>query len=221
MALVGNRSVLHKSPGRFLSGTVASIERSNFGKGGMIAGRFQAVSRIFGGMPGGHLSPSAWSLPRTAGAMSSSREAGLSIAATANAVGGVNAQASAAMTFGASAIGQLIAFGQGSASMVFAGAGAMTGIVQASGSSSFSFGSGSPILGAVVSGSGTAAMTFAASANILPADDTPPARTALASFSFGASATLRAIGNMSGTTEDTTVLTADGIADAVWAKVLP
>ena len=58
MALIGNRSVLHKSPGRFLAGTIASGERSNFSKGGMVASRFQAMSRILGGIPTGHLSPS-------------------------------------------------------------------------------------------------------------------------------------------------------------------
>ena len=51
MALIGNRTVLHKSPGRFLSGTVASIERSNFSRAGMLASRFQAVSPVFAGTP--------------------------------------------------------------------------------------------------------------------------------------------------------------------------
>ena len=45
MALIGNRSVLLKSPGRFLSGTVASIERSNFNKPGMMVGRFETFRR--------------------------------------------------------------------------------------------------------------------------------------------------------------------------------
>lgn len=69
MALIGNRSVLLKSPGRFLSGTVASIERSNFSRPGQMANRFQAMSRVAGGLPSGHLAPSSWSLPRTAGAL--------------------------------------------------------------------------------------------------------------------------------------------------------
>lgn len=70
MALIGNRSVLLKSPGRFLSGTVASIERSNFSRPGQIANRFQSMSPVFAGLPSGHLAPSSWSLPRTAGALS-------------------------------------------------------------------------------------------------------------------------------------------------------
>lgn len=65
MALIGNRSVLLKSPGRFLSGTVASIERSNFRP---LRNRFEQMSRL-SGIPSGHLSPSAWVLPQTAGGM--------------------------------------------------------------------------------------------------------------------------------------------------------
>jgi len=222
MALIGNRSVLHKSPGRFLSGTVASIERSNFGKGGMIANRFQALSMVFAGLPGGHLSPSAWSLPRRGGAMSSSREAVLSFAASGLAVGGVNASASASLSLNASGTGQLIAFGQGSATMTIGATGAMTGIIQGSGAASFSIGANSPILGAIASGSGSASMSITATANILPANDAPPARTGSASFTITGAATLRAVGHMSGSTAGGgDVLTADEIAAAVWAKVLP
>jgi hypothetical protein len=217
MALIGNRSVLHKSPGRFLSGTIASIERSNFSKGGMIANRFQSLSKVFAGMPGGHLSPSSWSLPRTAGAMSSFNEAGLSISANGLAVGGVNASASASMSLAATATGQLIAFAQGSASMMIGATGAMTGIIQGSGAASFSLTTNNPILGAIASGSGSASMSLSASANILPVDDTPPARTASASLSITGSATLRAIGHMSGSTVDNSILTSDTVASAVWS----
>lgn len=223
MALIGNRSVLHKSPGRFLSGTIASIERSNFGKGGMIANRFQALSKVFAGIPGGHLSPSAWSLPRTAGAMSSSREAQLNFTSSGLAVGGVNGSATSTMSFTATAAGQLIAFGQGTASMNIGAAGTMTGVLQASGAASFSLTTNNPILGAIAGGGGSASMTFTASADILPVDDTPPSRTAAASFTISAAATLRAIGYMSGSTAGAGAgeLTADAIADAVWSKVLP
>lgn len=74
MALIGNRSVLLKSPGRFLSGTVASIERSNFTTGSQIASRFQSLSKVLGAIPNGHNTPSAWSMARTAGAVSSRNE---------------------------------------------------------------------------------------------------------------------------------------------------
>lgn len=79
MALIGNRSVLLKSPGRFLSGTVASIERNNFATAGQLASRFQAMDPALGGIPNGHLSPSSWAMPRTPGAISSRNNAAITI----------------------------------------------------------------------------------------------------------------------------------------------
>ena len=71
MALVGNRSVLNKSPGRFINAGVATL-RSSFNKYGMI--RNAAVDPK-AAIPYGHLSPSSWVLPRKAGGMSSSNAA--------------------------------------------------------------------------------------------------------------------------------------------------
>lgn len=73
MALNGNKSILHNSPGRFLSGTAGTL-RSNRNKPGMQANRFQAMDRRSAALPEGHLPPSAWSLARTAGGMSSRNE---------------------------------------------------------------------------------------------------------------------------------------------------
>ncbi len=67
MALIGNRSVLLKSPGRFLSGTVASIQRNNFRP---LRNVYETTDRL-SGIPDGHLSPSSWFLPQVAGGMSS------------------------------------------------------------------------------------------------------------------------------------------------------
>ena len=73
MALIGNGSILHKSPGRFLSGTAGTL-RSGFNKPGMLAGRFETMDRLSAAIPGGHLSPSAWAMPRTAGGMGTVNE---------------------------------------------------------------------------------------------------------------------------------------------------
>ena len=220
MALIGNRSVLHKSPGRFLSGTVASIERSNFSKAGQIANRFQSLSMVFGGLPNGHLSPSSWSLPRTAGAMSSNNSAVMALAATGHAVGGVTASGSASMTFTVpDATGSLIASGAGAASFAITAGGTMTGNINGSGSAAFAITTNTPVLGALASGSGNAVMTFSATGNILPLDDTPPARTGSASFAITASAIPSAIGHMSGSTEIGGELTEAGIAAATVAAL--
>lgn len=45
MALIGNRSILHNSPGRFLSGTAGTL-RSGFNKPGMLASRFETMDAL-------------------------------------------------------------------------------------------------------------------------------------------------------------------------------
>ena len=192
MALIGNRSVLHKSPGRFLNGGHA-IQRSAFNKHGMQrSAGFDAKAAT----PYGHLSPSAWVLPRTAGGMSSRNVTGLSFGASGLAVGGVTAGGSAsfAMTV-ADAAGQLIVSGAGSASFAFTVADALlTASVGGAGAASFSVGA-TGLLGALASGAGSA------------------------SFVINGSLTPYAIGHMSGSTVDHSVLTSDAIAAAVWSAL--
>ena len=55
MALIGNRSVLNKTPGRFLNAGVATF-RSEFNKHGM---QRSAAFSPLSAMPNGHLAPSA------------------------------------------------------------------------------------------------------------------------------------------------------------------
>jgi len=69
MALHGNRSVLHKSPVRFLNGG-AAILRSNFGKHGMVRNSYQvfaATAAIPYGYYGGR---GAWVQPKKSGTAS-------------------------------------------------------------------------------------------------------------------------------------------------------
>ena len=197
MALIGNRSVLHKSPGRFLSGTVASIERNAFGKAGMLAGRFQAMSPVFAGIPSGHLSPSAWSLPRTAGAMSSINEAAASFGATGLAVGGITTTGSTAITFTvADAAGELISSGSGSASFSLSATGLLVASLGGVGTASFTISTNTPTLGALAGMVGTA------------------------SWAITGTLTPYAIGIMEGSTVDNTVLTSDTLAAAVWGRAI-
>lgn len=75
MALLGNRSVIHKSPGRFLNGNAATgggiaSMRSNFNKHGMMRNAYEVYDPK-SATPVGHLAPSAWVPPKTAGGMSS------------------------------------------------------------------------------------------------------------------------------------------------------
>jgi hypothetical protein len=192
MALIGNRSVLLKSPGRFLSGTVASIERSNFNKPGMIRNSYQNFSKL-AAIPYGHLAGSAWVLPKRAGGMSAVNTAALAINTAANGVMGLPATGTASFSLNfAVASGQLISSGSGSAA--------------------FTIATNTPLLTASLNGSGSASFAITPTA-------TPSAKASVtASGSFSITGTLApyAIGSMSGTTVDTTVLTADIITASVW-----
>ncbi len=198
MALIGNRSVLLKSPGRFLSGTVASIERSNFSQAGMRANRFQAMSRIFGGIPSGHLSPSSWSLPRTAGALSAINAALLSLEAGAlNLAEGRNIAGDAVFDFTLpSADLQLVVSANGTATFTFTQTGALAGALSGTGSATATFTVSTSTLGAIISA------------------------IASGTFSLTGSATPKALGNLAGDITPFTELSPQNLAAAVWSSVL-
>lgn len=198
MALIGNRSVLLKSPGRFLSGTVASIERSNFTRAGQLASRFQAMSPVFGGIPSGHLAPSSWALPRTAGALSAINAALLSFTADPlNLAEGRNIAGDAVFDFTLpNADLQLVVSASGAATFTFTQTGALAGALSGTGSATATFTVPSVTLGAIVSaiGAGT--------------------------FSLTGTATPSALGNLAGDITPFTELSPQNLAAAVWSSVL-
>lgn len=192
MALIGNRSVLHKTPGRFLNGTVASVDRSNFSKHGMWrAAAFDAASAV----PSGHLAPSSWVLPSRPGAMSSRYEAiSLSTAAGVGAMG-VNIEGQSDGLSSAAGVGQLIVSGSGLASSTSSASGVIQAALLAAG---------------LASSSSSAAAAIAAIGWM----------SGQAASSSSASLTSYAVGNMAGTTEALTELSPQAIAAAVWAASL-
>ena len=197
MALHGNRSVLHKSPGRFLNGFgttgggIASM-RSGFNKHGMQRSAYQSYDAK-AATPYGHLSGSAWVLPKTAGGMSSRNVTTLALASVGLAVGGVTADAPATISFTvADAAGQLISSGTGSATLAFTVADLLlTASLNGLGEASFAFSTNTPTLGAEASAVGSA--TFAITGTLLP----------------------YAIGSMSGSTVDSSTLTAASLIAAM------
>ena len=191
MALIGNRSVLHKSPGRFLSGAVASIDRANFNKHGMMRNAFETLSPL-SAIPSGHLSPSAWVLPKKPGAMASR-----------------NAANSVAIAFGTGALGINIS-GQASSFSDAVGTGSL--IVSGSGTA-VSTSSASGTVSAALLGSGTAISTSTASGTISAIGF----MSGTAFSTSTASLVAYAVGNMSGTSSTTTALSPEGLAAAVWA----
>lgn len=200
MALIGNGSVLHKSPGRFLNGYgttgggIASM-RTGFNKHGMQRSAYQSF-HAKSATPDGHLSPSAWVLPKTAGGMSSRNVTALILAPTASIVGGVTTTGTSTLTFTVSdAAGQLISTGSGAASLAFTFANALlTASLNGIGEASFTLSTNTPTLGAEASAAGAASFTITG---------------ALVPYAIGA---------MSGSTVDTATLTTAAILAAMNAS---
>jgi len=73
MGIVGNYSVLHKSPGRFLSGTVASCDRANYSKSGGLKNRFLGDHGLGldkkSAIPQGYVHPYSWNMARVSGGL--------------------------------------------------------------------------------------------------------------------------------------------------------
>lgn len=112
MALHGNRSVLHKSPVRFLNGG-AAILRSNFGKHGMVRNSYQvfaATAAIPYGYYGGR---GAWVQPKKGGAVSGVNAIALTIGASGAGSMGKNTSGTASITFDLSGVGGLISSASG------------------------------------------------------------------------------------------------------------
>lgn len=182
MALIGNRSSLLKSPGRFLAGGPVCVMRSAFNMHGMMRNAYQAYSPL-SATPDGHLSPSAWVLPKTGGGMSSYNAARISFVATGSGAMGypIDGSTSFSITF-ADAAGELISSGSGSASFTFDATGDIQAVLNAVGSASFAIDTNTPQLLALGWIQGTADMAYAATL------------------------TAYAVGNMVGSTEDTSTI---------------
>lgn len=205
----------------------------------------EGITDDLASVPNGARHPAAWVMARANGGMASRSAAMLAFAPAGAAVGGVTSPgeatltltpaasawplddsvqirtASASITFTvADAAGQLISSGSGSASMAFStNTPLLTASLAAIGSSSFAL-SASGALGAEASGEGAASMAFSMAATILPTVDTPPARTATANFAITGALVPYAIGQMVGSTVDTSILTVDAIAAGVLAAAL-
>lgn len=220
MALLRNGTVLNQYPMRQFGGGVHAditmwgrTERRNLFVGSGVADKTAAV-------PNGHLAPSAWLMPIKPGGMASVNNTKATISATANGVMGFPITGDASFSITApDANAELIAFGQGSATVSLSAEGLLSASVSASGSAGFSV-AASALLGAEASISGATTFSFSANATILPLNDASPLRTGSAAFSFSGNLTPYAIGHMVGSTVDNSVLTADSITAAVWNAIL-
>lgn len=121
MALIGNRSVYNKSPGRFLSGTAISGDRSEFSKHGMVRSAFQALTDPTSAWPTGARAPVSWVMAKTTNALSARYSGDILLSASGAASMGLPAEGSVALALTATAtIGAFVptpAEGQGSCSI--------------------------------------------------------------------------------------------------------
>lgn len=198
MAINGNRSVLHKSPGRFLSGTVASNLRNAFSNPGMQGNRFQSLNRLDAALPNGHLSPSAWSLPRTAGGMSARNVDDITVSLGALVLAaGRNIDGNTTLTWSVpSADLQLVVSATGTSSITFTNAATLAGALSAVGATTVTFSVPTVTLGAVIDAIATTAMTWSTTG------------------------TARATGALEADSNPTVDLSPATLAAAVWAEVM-
>ena len=245
MALLGNISILHKSPAKYTTGTVGFNDRANWNKPGMMRNRGNLTLSTFwkyDSVPSGMYAGTAFFVPQKAGSIRS-RES-FSLDGTGLGVGGITTTGSASFIVDfsvaqayplddtppartasssisftvADAAGQLISSGTGTASMQFTFSDALlTASIGGIGSASFTVNTNTPTLGALASGIGSSSFSVTiANAVVYPLNDTSPLRTGTSSINFSGSLSPYAVGSMQGTTVDNTVLTADVISSAVW-----
>ena len=112
MALIGNGSVLLKSPGRFVGGVYPGGERAAAGDGSLsrLRGRFMGeVPSPTSAIPSGYSMGTAWAPPLVAGAVKVAGGGDVAVTASGSITGGRNGVVAETLAVTASAIGGLVA----------------------------------------------------------------------------------------------------------------
>lgn len=198
MALIGNRSVLHKSPGRFLNGNAATGGaianlRTNFNKHGMARNAFEVFDATAAQPYGYYGGRGAWVQPKKGGAISGINSNFLTLGASGAGSMGLNTSGIASLTFGLTGVGGLISSASGIAGLTLGATGSLF---------------------ASKAASGTASLTLGATGQIKATGRI----AGVAPITFAASWQPYAIGWLSGTTAEAGLTTA-GIANAVWGAI--
>lgn len=199
--LLGNYSVLNKSPLRFFGGSTTSVQvqvRSNFGKSGSARNRFYVDQRTTAlslySVPEGAYAGKAWLLPQKSGAISGQNSVFLMFGGTGAGARGKGASGTSSITFSLSGIGGLISSASGTCGIAFTASGGLF---------------------ASKAASGTANMTLSSTGAIKGVGHTGGS----AGVALSSHWTPYALGWLSGTTAESG-LTPTGIANAVWQKVI-
>lgn len=123
--IIGNVTLSHKSPLKFLGGSTLSPERGNFNTSGGVRNLYSGWASIDSksGVPNGYRHPGAWVAPQKAGGLSSfGNISGVAAVSNANLAGGRNLTASIA---GVGSVTPVIV-GVGNIGATIAGTGAIT-----------------------------------------------------------------------------------------------
>lgn len=198
--LIGNYSVLAKTPGRWIGGGAIGLgmNRGDMNKTSMARGAFNGVDwEPKSGIPDGYRNPYAWVLPQTAGGMAARNKLTGVGAAAASIAGGKNAEAALSGAGDMSATGALII------SMVAA----LTGSGTISNADAVAF----LQLAAALAGTGDLAGAATAIGHA----------AAALSGSGTATSTIRATGALaSSITVSGDLLTSTNVGAAVWGKII-
>lgn len=180
--LIGNHSVLMKSPNRFIGGSTTSVEpqlRSNWNKNGMNRNRqypdqSNAANPLIA-VPTGYYLGSAWVLPQKSGMMSSINQTKLSITTTGTIVGGITATGSASMLIDTNTptvfpLDDSSPARTGSASFSITASDLVGGLITSgAGTASFAITTNTPLLTASIGGEGTASFAITTNTPLLGA----------------------------------------------------
>lgn len=82
MGIVGNYSVLHKSPTTFMSGTVASGDRASMSKSGSLRNRFLGGISKKSAIPNGYVHPYSWAIAQESGGLATYTSLSADVSAT-------------------------------------------------------------------------------------------------------------------------------------------
>lgn len=191
MALLGNASLLHKSPAKYVTGVVGFCDRANSNKPGMMRNRgnlTQSTLWKYDAVPSGTYAGRAFLPPQKAGRLVTRSAFGVS--AQASGAMGLTGAASASISLDASAIGGLFAGGVAHATMTVSASGAIAGLAAGSANGSMAI-TATAVPGATAWG------------------------VANGSLSISGSAAGYGRGYMQASTVDTSVLTAASITQSV------
>lgn len=191
MSLLGNYSVLNRTPGKFISGGIAQ-NRSNSNTSGSDRGANYHFGRL-AAKPSGYYAPYAWSLPQIIGEMSSFTYSYGVATPSVNLAGGINADASALLS-------------------IVATNAQLDQIVEFLASSLLTLSVTSAVMNAAVSAQASSVLSITGAANVGAIVDA----LASSSMSITSNSILTALAYMDAEAGGPTPLSPEGLAQAVW-----